>query len=145
VDDALHATRAAVEEGVVPGGGVALVRALQLVRESGLGGDNHDQDVGIHIVLHAIEQPLCEIVRNAGKDPAVILDRVKNGKGDFGYNAQTDEFGDLIEMGILDPAKVVRVALQNAASIAGLMITTEAIIAELPDKPKTPAPSDEEW
>ncbi len=145
VDDALHATRAAVEEGVVPGGGVALVRALLLVRERHISGDNHDQDVGIQIVLHAIEQPLCEIVRNAGMEPAVILDRVKKGEGNFGYNAQTDEFGDLIEMGILDPTKVVRVALQNAASIAGLMITTEAIIAELPGKSEPPAPAGEEW
>jgi len=133
VDDALHATRAAVEEGVVPGGGVALVRALQQVRSQDLKGENHDQAVGVQIVLHAIAQPLCGIVNNAGKEAAVVLRRVEEGEGNFGYNAQTDEFGDLIAMGILDPTKVVRVALQNAASIAGLMITTEAMIAELPE------------
>jgi chaperonin GroEL len=146
VDDALHATRAAVEEGVVPGGGVALVRALQLVQKQDLKGDNHDQDVGIQIVLHAVQQPLCEILNNAGKEAAVILGRVKDGQGNFGYNAQTDEYGDLIDMGVLDPTKVVRVALQNAASIAGLMITTEAMIAELPKEPESgipPAPA--EW
>jgi chaperonin GroEL len=145
VDDALHATRAAVEEGVVPGGGVALVRAQQAVRQQDIRGDNHDQDVGIKIVLHAIEQPLCEIVRNAGMEPAVILGRVREGTDNFGYNAQTGEFGDLVEMGILDPAKVVRVALQNAASIAGLMITTEALIAELPEQagPAATAPPPE--
>jgi chaperonin GroEL len=136
VDDALHATRAAVEEGVVPGGGVALVRALQAVQAQDLKGDNHDQDVGIRIVMHAVQQPLCEIVNNAGKEAAVILGRVRDGEGNFGYNAQTDEFGDLIEMGVLDPTKVVRVALQNAASIAGLMITTEAMIAETPKAQK---------
>ena len=136
VDDALHATRAAVEEGVVPGGGVALVRALQAVQAQDLAGDNHDQDVGIRIVMHAVQQPLCEIVKNAGKEAAVILGRVRDSEGNFGYNAQTDEFGDLIKMGVLDPTKVVRVALQNAASIAGLMITTEAMIAEAPKAQK---------
>jgi chaperonin GroEL len=146
VDDALHATRAAVEEGVVPGGGVALVRALQSVRQLGLRGENHDQDVGVQIVLHAIQQPLSEIVSNAGKEAAVILGRVKEGQGNFGYNAQTDSFGDMMEMGILDPTKVVRVALQNAASIAGLMITTEAMIAELPTAAGPPAlPPGGEW
>ena len=132
VEDALHATRAAVEEGVVPGGGVALVRALQTLEKKSLTGENHDQDVGIRIVLRAIEQPLREIVVNAGKEPSVILAKVKEGTGNFGYNAQTDQYDDMIEMGILDPTKVVRVALQNAASIAGLMITTEAMIADLP-------------
>ena len=132
VEDALHATRAAVEEGVVPGGGVALVRALQALEKKSLPGENHDQDVGIRIVLRAIEQPLREIVVNAGKEPSVILAKVKEGSGNFGYNAQTDQYDDMIEMGILDPTKVVRVALQNAASIAGLMITTEAMIADLP-------------
>ena len=132
VEDALHATRAAVEEGVVPGGGVALVRALQALEKKSLPGENHDQDVGIRIVLRAIEQPLREIVVNAGKEPSVILAKVKEGTGNFGYNAQTDQYDDMIEMGILDPTKVVRVALQNAASIAGLMITTEAMIADLP-------------
>ncbi|MCI0505035.1 MAG: chaperonin GroEL [Gammaproteobacteria bacterium] len=134
VEDALHATRAAVEEGVVPGGGVALVRALQALEKKSLKAENHDQDVGMHIVLRAIEQPLREIVVNAGKEPSVVLAKVKEGKGNFGYNAQTDLYDDMMEMGILDPTKVVRVALQNAASIAGLMITTEAMIADLPKR-----------
>jgi len=139
VEDALHATRAAVEEGVVPGGGVALIRALQALQGSGLKGANHDQDIGIKIVLRAMEQPLREIVANAGDEPSVVSDKVKQGQGNYGYNAQTGEYGDMMGMGILDPTKVVRVALQNAASIAGLMITTEAMIAELP-KPETPRP-----
>ena len=123
-----------------------MVRALQLVQTQVLKGENHDQDVGIQIVLHAAQQPLCEIVNNAGKEAAVILGRVKDGQGNYGYNAQTDAFGDLLEMGVLDPTKVVRVALQNAASIAGLMITTEAMIAELPGEPE-PAlpPTPGEW
>ena len=128
----MYATRAAVEEGVVAGGGVALVRARQALVERGLAGANHDQDIGIHIVLRAMEQPLRDIVANAGLEPSVILNRVKEGAGAFGYNAQSGEFGDMMAMGVLDPAKVVRVALQNAASIAGLMITTEAMIAEKP-------------
>ena len=132
VDDAMHATRAAVEEGVVPGGGVALIRALQALQAQGLNGDNPDQDIGIGIVLRAVEQPLREIVANAGVEPSVVLNKVKEGSGNFGYNAQTSEYGDMMEMGIIDPAKVVRVALQNAASVAGLMITTEAMIGELP-------------
>jgi len=132
VDDAMHATRAAVEEGVVPGGGVALIRALQALQAQGLHGDNPDQDIGIGIVLRAVEQPLREIVANAGVDPSVVLNKVKEGSGNFGYNAQAGEYGDMMEMGIIDPAKVVRVALQNAASVAGLMITTEAMIGELP-------------
>ena len=136
VEDAMHATRAAVEEGVVPGGGVALVRVMQALQATGLKGDNHDQDIGIRIVLRAMEQPLREIVTNAGVEPSVVLNRVKEQQGNYGYNAQTDEYGDMIEMGILDPTKVVRVALQNAASIAGLMITTEAMIAEVPGKEK---------
>jgi chaperonin GroEL len=134
VEDAMHATRAAVEEGVVPGGGVALVRVMQAVRARGLKGDHHDQDMGIKIVLRAMEQPLREIVANAGLEPSVILHKVEEQQGNYGYNAQTAEYGDMIEMGILDPTKVVRVALQNAASIAGLMITTEALIAEAPKK-----------
>jgi chaperonin GroEL len=132
VDDAMHATRAAVEEGVVPGGGVALIRALQALQARGLKGANHDQGIGIDIVLRAIEQPLREIVANAGAEPSVVVNSVKQGSANFGYNAQTEEYGDLMEMGIIDPAKVVRVALQNAASVAGLMITTEAMIGELP-------------
>ena len=134
VEDAMHATRAAVEEGVVPGGGVALVRMMQAVQAQGLKGDNPDQDIGIKIVLRAMEQPLREIMTNAGLEPSVVVNRVKEQKGNYGYNAQTTEYGDMIEMGILDPTKVVRVALQNAASIAGLMITTEAMIAEAPKK-----------
>ena len=132
VDDAMHATRAAVEEGVVPGGGVALIRALQALQARGLNGDNPDQDIGIGIVLRAVEQPLREIVANAGIESSVVVNKVKENSGNFGYNAQTDEYGDMMEMGIIDPAKVVRVALQNAASVAGLMITTEAMIGELP-------------
>jgi len=134
VEDAMHATRAAVEEGVVAGGGVALVRVMQAVQAKGLKGDNTDQDMGIKIVLRATEQPLREIMANAGLEPSVVLSKIKEGTGNYGYNAQASEYGDMIEMGILDPTKVVRVALQNAASIAGLMITTEAMIAELPRK-----------
>ncbi len=130
VEDALHATRAAVEEGVVPGGGVALIRALQAI--SDLKGDNHDQDVGIDIARRAMEEPLRQIVYNAGGEASVVVNKVKEGEGNFGFNAATEEFGDMIEMGILDPTKVTRSALQNAASVAGLMITTEAMVAELP-------------
>src|SRR4249919_2790510 len=129
VEDALHATRAAVEEGVVPGGGVALIRALAAVGK--LKGANEDQNHGIVIALRAMEAPLREIVTNAGEEPAVVLNKVKEGQGAFGYNAANGEFGDMIEFGILDPTKVTRTALQNAASIAGLMITTEAMVAEL--------------
>jgi chaperonin GroEL len=132
VEDAMHATRAAVEEGVVPGGGVALVRVLQALKSQGPKGFNPDQEIGIKIVLRAMEQPLREIVANAGVDPSVVLNKVREQEGNYGYNAQTAGYGDMIEMGILDPTKVVRVALQNAASIAGLMITTEAMIAEAP-------------
>ncbi|RCS29226.1 chaperonin GroEL [Rhodanobacter denitrificans] len=132
VEDALHATRAAVEEGVVPGGGVALIRALKAVE--GLKGDNTDQDLGIAITRRALEAPLRAIVANAGEEPSVILNKVKEGKGNYGYNAASGEFGDMVEMGILDPTKVTRTALQHAASVAGLAITTEAIVAELPKK-----------
>ncbi|CAM5319618.1 chaperonin GroEL [Rhodanobacter lindaniclasticus] len=132
VEDALHATRAAVEEGVVPGGGVALIRALTAVE--GLKGDNADQDLGIAITRRALEAPLRAIVANAGEEPSVILNKVKEGKGNFGYNAATGEFGDMVAMGILDPTKVTRSALQHASSVAGLAITTEAIVAELPKK-----------
>ena len=134
VEDALHATRAAVEEGVVPGGGVALIRALQAVKS--LKGDNHDQDVGINIARRAMEEPLRQIVSNAGEEPSVILNKVADAKGAFGYNAATGEYGDMVEFGILDPTKVTRSALQNAASVAGLMITTEAMVAELPKEEK---------
>jgi chaperonin GroEL len=132
VEDALHATRAAVEEGVVPGGGVALLRALSALKD--LKGDNEDQNHGIVIARRAMEAPLREIVTNAGEEPSVILNNVVAGKGNYGYNAQTGEYGDMVEMGILDPTKVTRTALQNAASIAGLMITTEAMVGELPKK-----------
>ncbi|HEY1891568.1 MAG TPA: chaperonin GroEL [Steroidobacteraceae bacterium] len=130
VEDALHATRAAVEEGVVPGGGVALIRALKALDK--LEGANEDQTVGIRILARSIEEPLRQIVENAGEDAAVILNKVKEGKGTYGYNAATGEFGDLIEQGILDPTKVTRLALQNAASVSGLLLTTEVMVAEAP-------------
>ena len=139
VEDALHATRAAVEEGVVPGGGVALVRALAAIVD--LKGDNEDQNVGIALLRRAVESPLRQITANAGDEPSVVADKVKQGSGNFGYNAATGEYGDMIEMGILDPAKVTRSALQAAASIGGLMITTEAMVADLPeDKPAAGMP-----
>jgi len=130
VEDALHATRAAVEEGVVPGGGVALVRVQKALDK--LETKNEDQAVGVKILARAIEEPLRQIVENAGEDAAVILNRVKEGKGSFGYNAATGDFGDLIDQGILDPTKVTRLALQNAASVSGLLLTTEVMIAEAP-------------
>jgi chaperonin GroEL len=130
VEDALHATRAAVEEGVVPGGGVALIRALKALDK--LEGANEDQTVGIRILARSIEEPLRQIVENAGEDAAVILNKVKEGKGTYGYNAASGEFGDLIEQGILDPTKVTRLALQNAASVSGLLLTTEVMVAEAP-------------
>ncbi|RIJ10553.1 chaperonin GroEL [Pseudomonas sp. 91RF] len=132
VEDALHATRAAVEEGVVPGGGVALIRALQAISE--LKGDNADQDVGIAVLRRAVEAPLRQISANSGDEPSVVVNEVKNGKGNFGYNAASGEYGDMIEMGILDPTKVTRSALQAAASIGGLILTTEAAVAEAPKK-----------
>ena len=137
VEDALHSTRAAVEEGVVPGGGVALVRALAKLK--GLEGDNEDQTMGIAIARRAIHEPLRQIVANSGGEPSVVLNKVMGGKGNFGFNAQTEEYGDLVKMGILDPTKVVRTALQNAASIAGLLVTTEATVAEKPKKENGPA------
>jgi len=137
VEDALHATRAAVEEGIVPGGGVALVRALAKLRD--IKGANHDQDVGIEIARRSMEEPLRQIVTNAGAEASVVLHKVAENEGNFGYNAATGEFGNMVEMGILDPTKVVRSALQNASSIAGLMITTEAMVAEEPKDEKTPA------
>jgi chaperonin GroEL len=130
VEDALHATRAAVEEGVVPGGGVALIRALKALDK--LEGANEDQTVGVRILARSIEEPLRQIVENAGEDAAVILNQVKSGKGAYGYNAATGEYGDMLDFGILDPAKVTRLALQNAASVAGLLLTTEVMIAEAP-------------
>ena len=134
VEDALHATRAAVEEGIVAGGGVALIRAKQAI--AGLKGENTDQDAGIKIVLRAMEEPLRQIVANTGDEPSVVVNKVAAGKGNFGYNAQTGEYGDMVEMGVLDPTKVTRTALQNASSVAGLMLTTDAMVAELvEDKP----------
>lgn len=140
VEDALHATRAAVEEGVVAGGGVAYIRAR--VSLEGLEGDNDDQNVGINILKKALEEPLRQIVRNAGNDASVVLNQVANGKGNYGYNAATNEYGDLVKMGIIDPTKVTRFALQNAASVTGLLLTTEAMVAEAPqdDVPASPMP-----
>jgi chaperonin GroEL len=132
VEDALHATRAAVEEGIVPGGGVAYLRALPKLKD--LKGANEDQDAGIRIVQRALEEPLRQIVANAGAEPSVVLNKVAAGKGAFGYNAQSAEFGDLVEMGVIDPTKVVRFALQNAASVAGLVLTTAAMVAEQPQE-----------
>ena len=140
VEDALHATRAAVEEGVVAGGGVALVRAIASVE--GLTGDNEDQNTGIAAALRAMEGPLRQIVSNAGDEASVVLDKVRQGAGNFGYNAATGEYGDMIAMGILDPAKVTRTALQAAGSVAGLMITTEVMIAEAPKEEAAPAMPD---
>ncbi|WP_157314217.1 chaperonin GroEL [Chitinibacter sp. SCUT-21] len=138
VEDALHATRAAVEEGIVAGGGVALLRARSTITE--LKGANSDQDAGIKIVLRAIEAPLRQIVQNAGDEPSVVVAKVLEGKGNFGYNAATGEYGDMVEMGVLDPAKVTRSALQHAASVAGLLLTTDCMVAELPkdDAPAMP-------
>ena len=130
VEDALHATRAAVEEGVVPGGGVALIRAQKAIEK--LQGKNEDQNFGIRILVRSIEEPLRQIVANAGEDAAVVLAKVKEGKGTFGYNAATGDYGDMLELGILDPTKVTRLALQNAASVAGLLLTTEVMVAEAP-------------
>jgi len=134
VEDALHATRAAVEEGIVPGGGVALLRARDAV--SKIKTDNEDQAAGVKIVLRALEQPMREIARNAGDEPSVVINKVLEGKGNFGYNAQTGEYGDMVAMGVLDPTKVTRYALQNAASVAALILTTDAMVAELPKDEK---------
>jgi chaperonin GroEL len=137
VEDALHATRAAVEEGIVAGGGVALLRARAAI--GGLTGTNAEQNAGIQIVLRAMEEPLRQIVLNAGDEPSVIVNQVMSQKGNYGYNAATGEYGDLVEQGVLDPTKVTRTALQNAASVAGLVLTTDCMIAELPeDKPAMP-------
>jgi chaperonin GroEL len=130
VEDALHATRAAVEEGVVPGGGTALIRTLKALKD--LEGANEDQTVGIRLLARALEEPLRQIVENAGEDAAVVLNAVRAGKGAYGYNAATGEYGDMLEAGILDPTKVTRLALQNAASVAGLLLTTEVMIADAP-------------
>src|SRR5207247_3866561 len=135
VEDALHATRAAVEEGIVPGGGVAFLRARTAL-EGKLKGDNHDQEAGIKIVMKALEEPLRIIVDNSGAEPSVVLNKVLENKGNYGFNAQTEQFGDLVEMGVIDPTKVARTALQNAASVAGLMLTTDAMVAELVEEQK---------
>jgi chaperonin GroEL len=137
VEDALHATRAAVEEGIVPGGGVAYLRARAGLKD--LKGANHDQDAGIRIVLRALEEPLRQIVANSGAEPSVVLNKVVEGKDSFGYNAQTAEFGDLVQMGVIDPTKVVRFALQNAASVAGLVLATDAMVAERMEEDQSPA------
>ena len=137
VEDALHATRAAVEEGVVPGGGTALVRCVAAVNK--VEGGNNDQDQGIAIISRSLEEPLRQIVANAGEEGSVVLNKVSEKDGNFGYNAATGEYGDVIAMGILDPTKVTRLALQNAASIAGLMVTTEAMVADAPDDTPPPA------
>jgi len=134
VEDALHATRAAVEEGIVPGGGVAYLRARLGVKN--LKGDNSDQDAGIRIVMRALEEPMRQIVANAGDEPSVVLNKIVEGKGNYGFNAQTGQYGDLVEMGVVDPTKVARFALQNAASVASLMLTTDAMVAELPKDEK---------
>jgi chaperonin GroEL len=129
VEDALHATRAAVEEGVVPGGGVAYLRARVNAKPK---AENHDQEAGIKIVMRALEEPLRWITANAGDEPSVVVNKVVEGKGNFGYNAQSGQYGDMVEMGVLDPTKVTRTALQNAASVAALILTTDAMVAELP-------------
>ena len=136
VEDALHATRAAVEEGVVPGGGVAFIRALNGIEK--LEGKNQDQTTGINILRRALEEPLRQIVTNAGGDASVVLNAVAEGKGNYGYNAATGEFGDMVELGILDPTKVSRSALQNAASVSGLLLTTEAMVADAPKEDDAP-------
>jgi chaperonin GroEL len=136
VEDALHATRAAVEEGIVAGGGVAYIRARIALDK--LKGENADQDAGIKIVMRALEEPLRQIVANSGSEPSVVMNKVAEGKGNFGFNAQTEQFGDMVEMGVLDPTKVSRTALQNAASVAGLLLTTDATVAELVEDKKSP-------
>jgi len=138
VEDALHATRAAVEEGIVAGGGVALLRARSVITD--LKGANHDQDAGIKIVLRAIEEPLRQIVNNCGEESSVVVNKVLEGKGNFGYNAAIGEYGDMMEMGVLDPTKVTRIALQNAASVASLMLTTDCMVSDLPEDKKGGAP-----
>lgn len=134
VEDALHATRAAVEEGIVPGGGVALIRAKQAIAD--LKGDNEEQNAGIRIVLRAMEEPLRQIVKNAGEEPSVVVNQVAHGQGNYGYNAQSGEYGDMVEMGVLDPTKVTRTALLNAASVASLILTTDCMVAEYPQEQK---------
>jgi len=138
VEDALHATRAAVEEGIVPGGGVAYIRARSALDK--VKGDNPDQEAGIKIVRRALEEPLRQIVANAGEEPSVVMNRVAESQGNFGFNAQTEAYGDLVEMGVVDPTKVARTALENAASVAGLLLTTEAMVAELVEEKEGASP-----
>jgi chaperonin GroEL len=140
VEDALHATRAAVEEGIVPGGGVALVRVRAAL--TGLKGANDDQTAGIQIVLRCLQEPLRQIVANTGAEPSVVLNKVAEGSASYGYNAATEKYGDLVEMGVIDPTKVTRIALQNAASVAGLILTTDCMVAEIPQKAATARPED---
>ena len=137
VDDALHATRAAVEEGIVPGGGTAFIRAVEALDK--LKSDNEDEMTGIDIVKRALEEPLRQIVANAGIEGSIVVQKVKEGKGDFGFNARTEEYEKLFSAGVIDPTKVTRVALENAASIAGMLLTTECVIADKPE-PKSAAP-----
>ena len=132
VDDALSATRAAIEEGIVPGGGVAIVRAAEKLKK--LKGDNDDEQTGINIITRAVEEPLRQIVENAGMEGSVIVAKVRDGKTDFGFNAKTDKFEGLYKAGVIDPAKVVRVALENAASVAGMLLTTECVISDIPEE-----------
>jgi len=139
VEDALHATRAAVEEGIVPGGGVAYIRAIAALDKVEV--ENEDQKIGVQIVQRALEEPLRQIAANAGWEGSIVVQRVKEGQGDFGFNAQTEEYGNLLEQGVIDPTKVARTALENAASVAGLLLTTEAVVAEKPEKEKAAAPS----
>ena len=136
VEDALHATRAAVEEGIVPGGGVALIRAQKSLEKLEV---PDEQKFGVTIIRRSIEEPMRQIVQNAGEEGSIVINKVREGKGNYGYNAQTGEYGDMLEQGVIDPVKVVRSALQNAASVAGLMLTTEALVAEKPKEKEAPA------
>ena len=138
VEDALSATRAAVEEGIVPGGGVAYIRATEAL--AGITGENADQTTGIRIVARAIEEPLRQIAANAGVEGSVVINKIREGKGDFGYNARTDEYVNMFEAGVIDPTKVARVALENAASVAGMFLTTECAIVDIP-QPESAAPA----
>lgn len=139
VEDALHATRAAVEEGIVPGGGVALVRAQQQLEDFTV--DEHDEQVGVEILRKALESPIRQIVENSGAEGSIVVAKVRDGEGAFGYNAQSEKYEDLVNSGVIDPTKVVRTALQNAASIAGLLLTTEAVVVEKPEEASAAAPA----
>src|SRR5690606_4949685 len=137
VEDALHATRAAVEEGIIPGGGVAYIRALAALEN--LDVDNEDQKIGVAIVRRALEEPLRQIATNAGHEGSIVVQKVRDGQGDFGFNARADEYGNMMKQGVIDPTKVSRTALENAASVAGLLLTTESIVADKPEKERAPA------